>query len=200
VAERIRIASGTKVEPKKDPEKILNAGALDSLISEAEDAEQNTRGFMEPQATVVKRKRGRPPKSETAQAAPDPQGQPAPAGPPPESILKPAFKTSFALTSVWLQRKAGDPRVCLLDGEIEELASAWAAVGDKYLPGIMSQYSEEIRATTATVMVGVRLNSIMSQILQERKAARKEWERHNRVNTPPPTQNPDPVINQETVQ
>lgn len=168
------VAPGLKTpEPKIDPEKQLHAAELDSLIGQAEAAETGARSFMEPAATVAKKKRGRPTKEEVA--AREPQAQPADALPPPPALdCKPAFQLGFGITSAWLVRYTGESRMALLPEEIEALAQAWAAVAEKHLPTLLATYALEFTAVIVTGTVGIRLYAVTSEIIKEREALYEE--------------------------
>ena len=156
-------------EPTVSPEKKLNVEALDTLITQSEEIETSTRGFMEP-AVVSKKKRGRPSnadkqaKAESSPPPPPPEAQAAPAG----FDCKPACKFAFAFLSATLVRYVEDDRVAAKEEEIELLGNAWGAVAEKYLPTYLSNHGELILALGVTGGVGLRIYSVMGEIIEEK--------------------------------
>lgn len=160
-------------EPKINPELQLNAGQLESLITDASESETHSRGFMEPQATV-KKKRGRPSKAEV-----EAKTQTTPETAPPEVEEKldcaPIAKMVWGLTNKWWVSYVGDSRVSATELEIDMLGQAWGKVLEKHLPSALAAWGEEIIAVTVTANIGLRISSAVQLIVEEKKAQREAY-------------------------
>lgn len=170
------VASAGKVEPKNDPEKVLNVGELDSLIGDAADAEADTRGFMQPQSTV--KKRGRKSNAQKAAEAQAAQATTAETvAPPVEEKLDcaPIAKMAWGLTNKWWVSYIGDNRVSATDAEIDMLGAAWGKVLEKHLPTALATWGEEIIAMTVTVNIGLRISNSVQLLVEEKKAQREAY-------------------------
>lgn len=165
-------------EPKISPEQALNAKALGSLIDSATELEGEGRQFMEPAATAVKKKRGRPSNAEKAER--ETQTPPPAATPPgaPPFDCKPACRTIFGITSAWIVRYTEQPAMALLPGEVDGLGDAWGAVCNRYIPDFLAEHGEIVAAVAITGAVSMRLYSVADSLIAEKHRERnREAER-----------------------
>lgn len=171
------VVSAGKVEPKRDPEKILNVGELDSLIGDAADAEADTRGFMQPQSTV--KKRGRKSNAQKAAEAAQVQQNTTTSEAPPVVEEKldcaPIAKMAWGLTNKWWVSYIGDQRASATEAEIDMLGAAWGKVLEKHLPTALANWGEEIIAMTVTVNIGLRISNSVQMLVEEKKAQREAY-------------------------
>jgi len=175
--------SVAKVEPPISPEQQLKANELNSLIDDAEEAESGSRGFMEPQATV-KKKRGRPSNAERAareaESANEAAGAPPPLPPAPSPEMKEAATFLFQMISLSFTRyvnvQTGIPMTVLqakgvgaTPEELESLGHIWGMVGDRYLPSVRD-HALLIAAAGCTGKVGFRIYSSIGALVEEVRA------------------------------